>query len=124
MTWTTIKRTTHTSRPALDKEGGSAWTLILEGRESMTTIPETVSTSKPKAYYCTFRGLSGILTRPAATVLFLEPESGAVVSLSPEEVLREVVVNGEVATAMAQYVVDLAQGGYAARSCQRRQEVG
>jgi hypothetical protein len=76
-----------------------------------------------KAYHCTYHGLSGILTRPTDQVLFLEPESGAVVTLSPEEVYRDVVVNGEVAMAMVQYVNDLAAGGYAQIACRRLQGV-
>jgi hypothetical protein len=78
----------------------------------MASVPQ-------KAYHCTYHGVSGVLTRPADQVLFLEPESGAVVTLSPEEVYRDVVVNGEVAIAMVQYVTDLAAGGYAAIACGR-----
>ena len=90
----------------------------------MSTVPETTTArNAPKAYHCTYLGLSGILTRPAATVLFLEPESGAVVTLTPEEVLRYVVINGEVGLAMQQYLADMAAGGYAAVACSRRQEV-
>jgi hypothetical protein len=63
-----------------------------------------------KAYHCTYLGLSGVLTCPADQVLFLEPESGAVISLSDVEVYRDVVINGEVATAMVQYLHDLAVG--------------
>jgi hypothetical protein len=77
----------------------------------------------PKAYYAQYLGLAGVLVKPADRLLFLEPESGAVISLSPEEVLRDVVLNGEVAEAMAQYVEDMAAGGAAAVACTRRQEV-
>jgi hypothetical protein len=80
----------------------------------MATVPH-------KAYHCTYHGLSGVLTRPADQVLFLEPESGAVVTLSPEEVYRDVVVAGEVATAMVQYLNDLAAGGYAQIACTRKE---
>jgi hypothetical protein len=87
-------------------------------------MTETTTARKPaKAYYCTYLGLSGVLTRPSDVVLFLEPQSGAVVSLSPAEVLRDVVVNGEVASSMQQYVTDMAAGGYAAVACGRLQEV-
>jgi hypothetical protein len=78
----------------------------------MATVPHT-------AYYCTYLGLSGVLTKPADRVLFLEHESGAVVSLSDVEVYTDVVINGAVAEAMAQYVTDLAAGGYAAVACGR-----
>ena len=81
-----------------------------------------MATVAQKAYHCTYLGMSGVLTKPADGVLFLEPESGAVVSLSPEEVLRDVVVNGEVATAMVQYLHDMAVGR-AALVCGRQMEV-
>jgi hypothetical protein len=77
-------------------------------------MTETPAARKPTAYYCTYLGLSGVLTRPAGQALFLEPLSGAVVTLSDVEVYTEVVVQGEVAAAMAQYLEDLAVGGYAA----------
>ena len=64
-----------------------------------------------------------MLTRPAGTVLFLEPHSGAVVSLSDVEVYTEVVINGEVAEAMAAYLEDMAAGGAAAIACSRKMEV-
>ena len=89
----------------------------------MQTVTAPTSASNPKAYHCTYLGLSGMLVKPADTVLFLEPESGAVIALSPEDVLRDVVVNGEVADAMAQYIADLTAGGYAAVACGRAQEV-
>jgi hypothetical protein len=69
-----------------------------------------MSTVAQKAFYCTYLGLSGVITKPADTVLFLEPTSGAVVSLSDVEVYRDVVVNGEVALAMVQYLHDMAVG--------------
>jgi hypothetical protein len=88
----------------------------------MSTLPETTATRNPKAYHATYLGLAGILTKPADHVLFLEPESGAVIALTPAEVLEDVVVNGAVADAMAQYIADMAAGGYAAVACSRRQE--
>jgi hypothetical protein len=87
----------------------------------MPTLTETSPVRNVKAYHCIYLGLAGILTKPAATVLFLEPESGAVVTLTPEDVLRDVVVNGEVASSMAQYIQDMARGGYAAVACAREE---
>ena len=92
----------------------------------MATVPDPTTARKPAtAFYCTYTplSLSGVLTRPAGQVLFLEPTSGSVIRLSDVEVYRDVVVNGPVALAMAQYVIDMAQGGYAAIACGRQQEV-
>jgi hypothetical protein len=94
-----------------------------EKDEAMATLTETSPVRNPKAYHCTYLGLAGILTKPADQVLFLEPESGAVVTLTPAEVLRDVVVNGEVAGSMQQYLADMAVGGYAKTACARRMEV-
>jgi hypothetical protein len=85
----------------------------MKGKD-MATVTALSPTRNLKAYHCTYLGLSGILVKPAAQVLFLEPESGAVITLSPEEVLVRVVINGEVGEAMRQYVSDMAAGGYAA----------
>ena len=86
------------------------------------TVPETTAPRKPTAYYAQYLGLSGVLTRPAGTALFLE-YSGAVISLSDEEVYREVVINGAVDVTMAQYLDDMARGGAVAISTRRQQEV-
>ena len=83
----------------------------------MQTVPEISLTHKPaKAFYCTFHGLSGVLTKPADHVLFLEHESGAVVTVTEADT-PHLVVLGEVAPAMAQYVADMAAGDYAAIAC-------
>jgi hypothetical protein len=89
----------------------------------MSTVAEASTDRNPKAYHCTYLGLSGILVKPAAAVLFLEPERGAVVTLSAEDVLRDVVINGEVGETMRAYVADLAAGGYAKRACAREEGV-
>jgi hypothetical protein len=87
----------------------------------MTTVPETTHKVN-KAFYAQFHGLSGVLTKPADRVLFLEHESGAVVTITPAD-QPHLVVLGEVATAMAQYVTDLAAGGAAAIACTREMGV-
>lgn len=88
----------------------------------MQTVAEIPTQSKPKAFYCTYLGLSGVLTRPTQAVLFLEPDSGAVVTITQADA-PHLVVLGEVASSMAQYLSDMAAGGYAAVACQRRQAV-
>jgi hypothetical protein len=84
----------------------------------MATVTDSTTPRKPQAYYATLHGLSGVLTRPADHVLFLESESGAVVTVTDGD-MPHVVVLGEVAEAMAQYCEDLARGGYAAIACSR-----
>ena len=69
----------------------------------MATVPH-------KAFYCTYHGLSGVLTRPADRVLFLEPHSGAVVTLEPGRGVprcRDAMATW--AEAMAQYLADMAR---------------
>ena len=75
----------------------------------MQSVPETTARRKPQAFYATLHGLSGVITKPAQAVLFLEPESGAVVTLTPSDT-PHLVVLGEVAAATAQYVSDMATG--------------
>ena len=75
-----------------------------------------------RAFYATLHGLSGVLTKPATAVLFLDTESGAVVTITTADA-PHLVVLGEVAPSMAQYLSDMAAGGYAAIACQRLQEV-
>jgi hypothetical protein len=84
----------------------------------MASMTQTPTLSKPRAFYAQFHGLSGVITRPATAVLFLEPESGAVVTLSTADT-ADLVVLGEVESAMAQYCDDMARGGAAAVACGR-----
>jgi hypothetical protein len=88
----------------------------------MQTVPEIPTARKPTAYYAQLHGLSGVITKHADAVLFLELESGAVVTLTPADSVA-VVVLGAVEDAMAQYLTDMAAGGYAAVACSRLQEV-
>ena len=75
-----------------------------------------------KVFYAQFHGLSGVLIRPADRVLFLEHESGAVVTITTADE-PDLVVLGAVDTAMVQYLDDMAAGGYAAVACSRESEV-
>jgi hypothetical protein len=84
----------------------------------MQTVAEIFPSRNPKAFYAQLHGLSGVLTKPADRVLFLEPESGAVVTVTEAD-YPALTVLGEVAPAMAQYVADMAAGGYAAIACSR-----
>lgn len=89
----------------------------------MQTVADPTPSRKPAtAFYAHLHGLSGVLTKPADTVLFLEPESGAVVTITQADA-PHLVVLGDVAPSMAQYLSDMEAGGYAAIACQRRQEV-
>jgi hypothetical protein len=89
----------------------------------MATVAASPTPRKaPRAFYATLHGLSGVITMPAAAVLFLEPESGAVVTITPADEAALVVL-AEVETAMAQYVTDMAHGGYAKIACARQMEV-
>jgi len=49
----------------------------------MRTLTQTPKARK--AFYAQLHGLSGVITRPADHVLFLEPESGAVVTITPTD---------------------------------------
>ena len=84
----------------------------------MATVAEIPTPRKPTAFYAQLHGLAGVITKPADAVLFLEPESGAVVTVTQADA-PHLVVLGEVAEAMAQYVTDMAAGGYAAIACSR-----
>ena len=87
----------------------------------MQTVADPTTSRKP-AFYAILHGLSGVLTKPADHVLFLEHASGAVVTVSQADA-PHLVVLGEVESATAQWVSDMARGGYAAIACARRHEV-
>jgi len=85
----------------------------------MQTVPEISPSRKPaKAFYAQLHGLSGVLTKPADHVLFLDPESGAVVTVTDAD-YPALTVLGEVASSMQQFIADMAAGGYAAIACSR-----
>ena len=85
----------------------------------MQTVPEIPTSRKPvKAFYAQLHGLSGVITKPAAHVLLLDPESGAVVTVTPADT-PHLLVLGEVASSTAQYLTDMAAGGYAHSACSR-----
>ena len=88
----------------------------------MATASVTASapSRKPTAFYAQFHGLSGVLTKPADAVLFLEHESGAVVTVTQADA-PHLVVLGEVDSSMQQYLTDMATGR-AALVCRRRME--
>ncbi len=86
----------------------------------MNTVPEIsiAHNPSPKAYHAQLHGLAGVLTKPAAAVLFLEHESGTVVTVTDAD-YPHLMVLGEVASSMQQYVADMACGGYAAIATSR-----
>jgi hypothetical protein len=85
----------------------------------MQTVANSPASRKPaKAFYAHLHGLSGVITKPADQVLFLDPESGAVVTITPADT-PHLLVLGEVASTMAQYIDDMARGGYAAIATSR-----
>ena len=84
----------------------------------MATVADSTTTRKPRAFYASLHGLSGVITKPADRVLFLEPDSGAVVTITPAD-QPHLVVLGAVAEAQAQWISDMAAGGYAAQACNR-----
>jgi hypothetical protein len=81
-----------------------------------------MATVAQKAFYCTFHGLSGVITKPADHILFLDPTSSAVVTITQADA-PHLVVLGAVDEAMSQYIADMAAGGYATIACSRQMEV-
>ena len=79
----------------------------------MQTVADPTASRKPTAFYATLHGLPGVITKPGDHVLFFEHESGAVVIMTPADA-SHLVVLGEVASSMQQYIGDMARGGYAA----------
>jgi hypothetical protein len=88
----------------------------------MQTVTEIPTSRKPTAFYAQLHGLSGVITKPGDAVLFLEHESGAVVTVTQADA-PHLMVLGEVTSSMQQYIDDMARGGYAAIACSRLQEV-
>jgi hypothetical protein len=88
----------------------------------MQTVADPTASRKPTAFYATFHGLSGVLTKPADAVLFLEHESGAVVTITQADA-PHLVVLGEVESSMQQYIADMVRGGATRITCDRLQEV-
>ena len=88
----------------------------------MATVAASAPSRKPRAFYATLHGLSGVITKPGDNVLFLDTESSAVVTITQADA-PHLVVLGAVETAMTQYVADMARGGYAKIACDRLQEV-
>ena len=84
----------------------------------MATVANPPASRNPKAFYAQLHGLSGVITKPADHVLFLDPESGAVVTITPADTPHFLVL-GEVASSTAQYLTDMAAGGYAHIACSR-----
>jgi hypothetical protein len=70
-----------------------------------------------KAFYCTYQGLHGVITRPGTEVLFLR-DTGDVHALTEAD-MPHLVVLGSVAEAMSAYIQDMVRGG-AAHICTSR----
>ena len=86
------------------------------------TVAAPTTNRKPTAYYATLYDVAGVITKPAAHVLFLDTTSGAVVTLAPAD-SAALVVLGAVEDAMAQYLDDMARGGAAWIATHRQMEV-
>ena len=69
----------------------------------MQTVANPTPSRNPQAFYATLHGLSGVITTPADAVLFLDPESGAVVTITPADT-PHLTVLGAVASSTAQYL--------------------
>jgi hypothetical protein len=78
----------------------------------MASVPQTAPPNDP-AFHATFHDLAGVITLHQGRALFLEPESGAVVTLTDADV-PHVVRLGRGDVAMAQWIRVMAVGGYAA----------
>jgi len=71
-------------------------------------------------------GVYSVYGANKSLVAGVSPEAAILVGLCNAVgggLLRDVVVHGAVADAMAQYIADMAAGGYAAVACSRKQEV-
>ena len=89
----------------------------------MPTLANPSTPGKPaRAFYAQLHGLTGVITKPADHILFLENESSAVVTVTEADA-PQLVVLGEVASSMLQYIADMTAGGYAAIATSRQMEV-
>jgi hypothetical protein len=84
----------------------------------MGSVTASTTDRKTIAFYAQLHGLSGVITNPGDAVLFLEHESGAVVTVTQADA-PHLVVLGRLDTSMEQYIADMARGGYAAIACAR-----
>lgn len=82
----------------------------------MATIPQHPVPAK--AFYASLDGLSGVLTRPGGKILFLEPESGTVVTITEAD-YPHLIVLGQVDLSMQQFIADSIAGGAPMIACQR-----
>jgi len=72
----------------------------------------------PRAYYAQFHGIAGVITKPSDHVVFLDPESSAVVTITEADA-PHLMVLGEMASSTEQYISDMTAGGYAAIATSR-----
>jgi len=88
----------------------------------MPTLADTTPSRKPTAFYAQFHGIAGVITKPGDHVLFLAPESSAVVTITEADA-PDLMVLGEMASSMEQYISDMTAGGYAGIATSRQMEV-
>ena len=72
----------------------------------MTTVATPTKTRKPTAYFAQYNGVSGILSKPGAHVLFFDPETYEVIPMT-EPNPPGLVVLRDVEGWMSDYYADL-----------------